>query len=83
MRLLLVAPGDLVPLVGIAGVLIGLGMAGDQVADWVHERQLPSDPIARHLITSAPPRCARGKPLPPRAMPLLFPAYRFFRGHTR
>jgi hypothetical protein len=56
MRWWLVAPGDLVRLVGIAGVLIGLGMAGDQVAGWVRSRGLPSDLIARRLITC--PRCS-------------------------
>jgi hypothetical protein len=63
MRWWLVAPGDLVRLVGIGGVMIRLGLAGDLVADWVHERQLPSDPIVRHLITCL--RCSGGEALCP------------------
>jgi hypothetical protein len=56
MRWLLVAPGDLVRLIGIGGVMLGLGAVGDQVAGWVRSRGLPSDPIARRLITC--PRCS-------------------------
>jgi hypothetical protein len=64
MRWLLVAPGDLVRLIGVVAAMIGLGMAGDQVAGWVRARGLPSDPIARHLLTC--PRCSGGEaPCPP------------------
>jgi hypothetical protein len=59
MRWLLVAPGDLVRLAAIVAAMIGLGMAGDQVAGWVRARGLPSDPIARHLLTCL--RCSGGR----------------------
>jgi hypothetical protein len=63
MRWLLVAPGDLVRLAGIVAAMIGLGMAGDQFASWVRARGLPSDPIARHLLTC--PRCSGDRALCP------------------
>jgi hypothetical protein len=63
MRWLLVAPGDFIRLIGVVAVIFGLGMAGDQVAGWVRERGLPSDPIERHLVTC--PRCAGDAPLYP------------------
>jgi hypothetical protein len=63
MRWSLVAPGGLARLAEVVAVMIGLGVAGDQVAGWVRERRLPSSPMKRHLITC--PRCAGDAPLFP------------------
>jgi hypothetical protein len=63
MRWWLAGPGDLVRLAGAVVLMLGLGMAGDQVASWVRARGLPSDPVARHLLTC--PRCSSEALCPP------------------